>query len=73
MDEAELLELILNNVKVLTCFNCGEKLIDRMPSNMQEMLGVIRLDKGSRNYPDGPDDPAGIYFECLKCRNIQYP
>ena len=67
-DEGSLLIQILNNVDVLTCINCGERLIDsRNTVKTFDKLGMIHLDPGSSNYPHEPDEPAGIYFECVEC------
>jgi len=67
-DEGDLLIKILNSVDVLTCINCGERLIDsRNTVETFDKLGTIHLDPGSRNYPHEPDEPAGIYFECVNC------
>lgn len=67
-DEGDLSIQILNNVDILTCFNCGEKLIDsRNTVKTFDNLGMMHLDPGGRNYPHEPDEPAGIYFTCINC------
>ena len=70
MDEAELSDIIMKNVELLTCYNCGEKLTDSINTiKTFDKLGVIHLDPGSKNYPHEPDEPASIYFECIECAN----
>ena len=71
MEEGELLDIITRNVDVLTCFNCGESLIDQTPPTLQDVLGMIKFDKGSSNYPTSPDEPASVYFECFECGKIE--
>jgi len=69
MDEGELLKIILDDVNKLTCENCGETLISEQSVKTNDQLGMMHLDPGSRNYPHEPDEPAGIYFECVNCMN----
>ena len=68
MNEEELCELILDNVQVLTCFNCGETLTSQrsvIPND--ERVGILHIDPGEKNYPHEPDIPALAYFECMQC------
>ena len=64
-DEGELCELILRHADLLTCYNCGAKLSDKVRRGDQ--VGMLRIDPGSNNYPIEPDEPAVAYFECVEC------
>lgn len=66
-DEGDLSDIILDHIELLTCFSCGEKLIDQKSYKTGDTLGTIHLDPGRCNYPYEPDEPAGIYFECIQC------
>jgi len=66
-DENELSDIIMNHIELLTCFNCGEKLVDQTSYKTADNLGTIHLDPGSCNYPREPDEPANLYCECIKC------
>lgn len=66
-DEENLPDVILDHIELLTCFNCGEKLIDQKSYKTEDTLGTLHLDLGSINYPYEPDEPRGIYFECAQC------
>ena len=63
-DESELCDLILRNAHLLTCYNCGAKLSDKVRG---DQVGMLRIDPGSNNYPREPDEPAVAYFECIEC------
>jgi len=68
-DEGELSDIILSNIHLLTCFNCGKALKD-VPSRHRvgvEEAGVLCIDPGRINYPREPDEPAHAYFECMDC------
>jgi len=69
-DEGELSDIILSNIHLLTCSNCGKVLKD-VPSRHRvgvEEAGVLCIDPGRINYPHEPDEPAQAYFECMDCR-----
>ena len=69
-DEGELSDIILSNIHLLTCLNCGKALKD-VPSRHRvgvEEAGVSCIDPGRINYPREPDEPARAYFECMDCR-----
>jgi len=63
-DEGQLLDVILDNVELLTCYNCGEKIAD---TSRGGDVAVLNLDPGESNYPNSPDEPASVAFTCLKC------
>lgn len=69
-DEGDLCNQILTHVDKLTCVSCGETLILEQSIKSHDKLGTIHLDPGSRNYPHEPDEPAGIYFECVNCSGV---
>ncbi len=72
-DEGELSDIILSNIHLLTCFNCGKALKD-VPSRHRvgvEEAGVLCIDPGRINYPREPDEPAQAYFECMDCRGLE--
>jgi hypothetical protein len=55
-DEGELSDIILSNIHLLTCFNCGKALKD-VPSRHRvgvEEGGVLCIDPGRINYPREP-------------------
>jgi hypothetical protein len=67
-DEGELCDIILKNIQLLTCYNCGEILAEAYSAGVTgDKVGVLHIDPGTRNYPVAPDEPAELYFECLKC------
>ena len=66
-DEGELCDLILRHADLLTCYNCGDKLSDKVQVGNDDKVGVLRIDPGSNNYPREPDEPAVAYFECIEC------
>jgi len=71
-DEGELSDIILRNIHLLSCFNCGKALKD-VPSRHRvgvEEAGVLCIDPGRINYPREPDEPAQAYFECMDCRRL---
>lgn len=65
-DEEEVCDIILQNVDLLTCINCGAKLSDKVRLK-DDVVGVLHIDPGSSNYPREPDEPAAAYFECAEC------
>jgi len=68
-DEGELSDIILSNIHLLTCSNCG-KVLKNVPSRHRvgvEEAGVLCIDPGRINYPREPDEPAQAYFECMDC------
>lgn len=65
-DEGDLCALILRHVHLLTCYNCGEKLQDKVRLK-DDVVGVMHIDPGRSNYPREPDEPAAAYFECIEC------
>ena len=65
-DEADLCDHILRGAHLLTCYNCGAKLSNKLPIS-DDRVGVLRIDHGSNNYPIEPDEPAVAYFECIEC------
>lgn len=68
--EDELLEMLMNNLDKLTCFDCGKKIVDEITFLGDDIpLGVIYYEKGEINYPREPDTPSVIYFECMECVN----
>ena len=66
-EEFKLLDTVLNKLEVLTCFNCGEKLVLQRRPNTP--IGVLYVNEEEHNYPVSPDIPAEIYFECMECYN----
>lgn len=64
--EGDLCDLILRHAHLLTCYNCGAKLSDKVQVN-DDRVGVLRIDPGRNNYPREPDEPAVAYFECIEC------
>ena len=69
-DEGELCDIILRHADLLTCYNCGDKLSDKVQVGNDDKVGVLRIDPGSNNYPREPDEPAQAYFECMECAKI---
>jgi hypothetical protein len=68
MKEEELCELILENVHVLTCFNCGKTLESTMClAKWSDEVAVLNIDPGESNYPHEPDISASAFFECMEC------
>lgn len=66
--EDELLEILMNNLDELTCFNCGNELIEEIDFPRDDIpLGILYYEKGEINYPREPDIPPTIYFECMEC------
>jgi len=73
-DEGKVCDVILQNVDLLTCFNCGEKLGEikekiEFPQK-DDFMGEFCIDPGESNYPREPDVPAGVYFICVECSRI---
>ncbi len=64
-DEADIIDILLAHGDLLTCYNCGRRLID--VHGKDEVIGEICLDPGRCNYPREPDEPASIYFRCADC------
>ncbi len=67
LDEGDLCDYILRHAHLLTCYNCGEKLSDKLPTASDDRVGVLHIDPGQSNYPREPDEPAVAYFECIEC------
>jgi hypothetical protein len=69
-DEGELADIILRNIHLLTCYNCGRALegVHSKHKGRAEDLGMLCIDPGSNNYPREPDEPVQAYFECMECR-----
>ncbi len=63
-NEGQLLGVILDNVELLTCYNCGERITE---TSRGGDVAVLNLDPGESNYPHAPDEPASVAFTCLKC------
>ena len=63
--EGDIADILLRYVDMLTCYDCGEKLIDT--ERKGDVVAEMCLDLGSNNYPIEPDEPATIYFRCVKC------
>ena len=74
-DEGKVCDVILENVDLLTCFNCGEKLIEVKEKDgtvrTDDFIGEFCIDPGESNYPREPDVPAAVYFVCVKCSHIE--
>lgn len=69
-NEGELSDIILSNIHLLTCSNCGKALKD-VPSRHRvgvEEAGVLCIDLRRINYLREPDEQAQAYFECMDCR-----
>jgi len=75
-DEGKVCDVILQNVDLLRCFNCGARLADLKENegtavqySRREVarLGELCIDPGESNYPREPDVPAGVYFICVEC------
>jgi hypothetical protein len=64
-EEGQLLDVILDNVELLTCYNCGEKITDGISHGGD--VAVLNLDPGENNYPHSPDEPASVAFTCFHC------
>lgn len=64
-EEADILAILLKHGDLLTCYDCGKKLIDVQPEG--EVVAEMCLDPGRCNYPREPDEPAQICFRCADC------
>lgn len=69
MDEGDLCDLILCHVHVLSCFNCGARLEEKVNLRQGDTVGILHIDPGRSNYPREPDEPAELYLECVECSN----
>jgi len=71
IDEDCICDLVLDNVHLLTCFDCGKTLVSQSNEFTEDndMIGIIHLNTGEHNYPFGPEIPASVYFECMTCYN----
>ena len=63
-DEGQLLNVILDNAELLTCYNCGERIAE---TSRGGDVAVLNMDPGESNYPNSPDEPASAAFTCIKC------
>lgn len=63
--EVDIVDILLRHGDLLTCYNCGEKLIDT--GRKEDVVAEMCLDPGGMNYPIDPDEPATIYFRCVNC------
>jgi hypothetical protein len=64
-DEGQLLDVILDNAELLTCYNCGEIITN--VAHRGGNVAVLNIDPGENNYPHSPDEPASAAFTCFKC------
>lgn len=73
-DEGKVCDVLLENIDLLTCFNCGEKLSEIKEKiefpHKDDFIGEFCFDPGESNYPVEPDVPAGVYFVCVECSRI---
>lgn len=66
--EDELLEILMENLDKLSCFNCGKRLVEEITFPEDDIpMGILYYEKGEINYPREPDTPSMIYFECMEC------
>lgn len=73
-DEGTVCDVILQSIDLLTCFNCGENLVEikeiiEFP-HKDDFMGELCID-GESNYPHEPDVPASVYFVCVECSRIE--
>lgn len=64
-NEGDMLEVLLRQGDLLTCYDCGKKLTEVRPKD--DVVAEMCLDPGRDNYPRDPDEPASIYFRCADC------
>jgi hypothetical protein len=73
-DEGKVCDVLLQNIDLLTCFNCGGKLSEIKEKiefpHKDDFIGEFCIDPGESNYPREPDVPAGAYFVCVECSRI---
>ncbi len=72
LDEGSIMDLLLKNGELLTCFNCGRSLTeidgDRIHRHGKDrFIAKLILEPGESNYPREPDMPASLYFVCCEC------
>lgn len=74
-DEGQVCDVILQNIDLLTCFNCGENIAEVKEKEgtirTDDFIGELCIDPGEYNYPREPDVPAEAYFVCVKCSHIE--
>lgn len=74
-DEGKVCDVILENIDLLTCFECGLQLVDVKENDetlhKDEFIGALCIDPGESNYPHEPDVPAELYLVCVKCSHIK--
>lgn len=70
LDEGDLLDILLKHGDLLTCAECGDKLVEKVDTTKCEgLVAKLILDPGEINYPREPDVPASLYFICPDCAN----
>lgn len=68
--ENEILEILLREgAQVLCCSNCGKKLNDAIEESYENEtpIAVLYFEREEYNYPQAPDIPPTLYFECMEC------
>lgn len=68
MNEDELCDIILDNINVMTCIDCGESLESQISgADNDTRIGVLHIYPTESDRAQYPDVPPSVFFECVKC------
>jgi hypothetical protein len=67
-NESQLMTVLMQYINMLTCYNCGDRLVEHAVRGEEREIGVLHLEHGHSSTREEPEESDELYFECVKCK-----